>query len=79
MMLATSQPLPTYGDQNDPRLDQLFADLQTPLSDTAVKNTESEIWTYWTTFPENQTVENTMLMAIKLMENGQLINILRKR
>ena len=72
VMLTTGYPLTACGDQNDPRLDQLFADLQTPLSNTAVKNTESKIWAYWIDFPENKTIDRTMSMAIKLMENGQL-------
>jgi hypothetical protein len=58
-------------DQNDPRLDQLFADLQTPLSTTAVEDIETKIWAYWTSFPDDESVENTMTKATQLMQAGQ--------
>ena len=59
-------------DQNDPRLEPLFADLQTPLSATAVQQTENQIWRYWLSFPDDQTIENTMTAAILMMERGRL-------
>jgi len=52
-ILAIGHPLLAYADQNDPRLDQLFADLQTPLSTTAVEETEAKIWAFWTSFPDD--------------------------
>ena len=71
-ILAISHPLLTWADQNDPRLDQLFADLQTPLSTTAVEDIETKIWAYWTSFPDDESVENTMTKATQLMQAGQL-------
>ena len=40
-ILAIGDPLLAEADQNDPRLDQLFADLQTPLRSTAVEEIET--------------------------------------
>ena len=58
-------------DQNDPRLDPLFADLQTPLSATAAQQIENQIWQYWLSFPDDQTIENTMTAAMLMMERGR--------
>ena len=72
MFVVTGRTPTAYADQNDPRLDQLFADLLTPLSTTAVQKIESQIWEYWLSFPNDQTIENTMTAAILMMERGQL-------
>ncbi len=72
MVVVTGHTPTAYADQNDPRLDQLFADLQTPLSNTAVQKIENQIWEYWLSFPNDQTIENTMTTAILMMERGQL-------
>ena len=72
MFVVSGRTSTTYADQNDPRLDQLFADLLTPLSTTAVQKIESQIWEYWLSFPNDQTIENTMTAAILMMERGQL-------
>ena len=71
-ILAVGNPLIAYADQNDPRLDQLFADLQTPLSTAVVEETEAKIWAYWTSFPDDESVENTMTKATQLMQAGRL-------
>ena len=72
LVVVTSRTPTAYADQNDPRLDPLFADLQTPLSTTAVQKIESQIWEYWLSFPNDQTIENTMAAAILMMERGKL-------
>ena len=72
MVVFTGHTTTAYTDQNDPRLDQLFADLQTPLSTTAVRKIENQIWEYWLSFPNDQTIENTMTAAILMMESGHL-------
>ena len=61
-----------HADQNDPRLIHLFADLQTPLTSAAAQEIEEKIWSHWGTFPDDKTVENTMNMAVLLMERGEL-------
>ena len=71
-ILIVGHPRVACADQNDQRLDQLFADLQTPLSTTAVEETEAKIWAYWTSFPDDESVENTMTKATQLMQAGQL-------
>ena len=71
-ILAIGRPLMACADQNDPRLDQLFADLQTPLSTTVVEETEAKIWAYWTSFPDDENVENIMTKATQLMQAGRL-------
>ena len=72
MFIVTIRTPTASADQNDPRLDQLFAVLLTPLSTTAVQKIESQIWEYWLSFPNDQTIENTMAAAILMMERGQL-------
>ena len=72
MSAVTGHIATANADQNDPRLDPLFADLQTPLSATAVQQTENQIWEYWLSFPDDQTIENTMTAAMLMMERGQL-------
>ena len=72
-MIAVTQPIATiYADQNDPHLDPLFADLQTPLSTKAAQQIENQIWQYWLSFPDDQTIENTMTAAMLMMESGRL-------
>jgi tetratricopeptide (TPR) repeat protein len=70
--MVSVYPSMACADQNDPRLDQLFADLQTPLSTTVVEETEAKIWAYWTSFPDDESVENTMTKATQLMQAGRL-------
>jgi len=72
MVVVTGHTATACADQNDARLEQLFADLQTPLSTTAVQKIENQIWEYWLSFPNDQTIENTMTAAILMMESGQL-------
>ena len=71
-ILAIGYPLLAWADQNDPRLDPLFADLQTPLSTAAVEDIETKIWAYWASFPDDKSVENTMTKATQLMQSGRL-------
>ena len=72
-MIAVTQPIAKlYADQNDPRLDPLFADLQTSLSAAAAQEVEHQIWAYWLSFPNDQTIENTMNAAVLMMERGHL-------
>lgn len=59
-------------DQNDPRLDSLFAKLKTPLSQVDAQIIESKIWIYWRLFPNNQSVETSMKTAIEIMQAGNL-------
>ena len=72
MILAIGNLQLASADQNDPRLDQLFADLQTPLSTNAVEEIEAKIWAYWTSFPDDKLVKNTMAKATQLMQSGRL-------
>ena len=72
-MIAVTQPIAKlHADQNDPRLDPLFADLQTSLSAAAAQEVEHQIWAYWLLFPNDQTIENTMNAAMLMMERGHL-------
>jgi len=71
-ILVAGHPLLACADQNDPRLDQLFANLQSPLSTAAVDDIEAKIWAYWTSFPDDESVENTMAKATHLMQSGRL-------
>ena len=72
-VIAVTQHTTTlHADQNDPRLDPLFADLQTSLSAATAQDVEHQIWAYWLSFPNDQTIENTMNAAILMMERGHL-------
>ena len=72
-MIAVTQPIAKlHADQNDPRLEPLFADLQTSLSAAAAQEVEHQIWAYWLLFPNDQTIENTMNAAMLMMERGHL-------
>lgn len=62
----------THADQHDPRLDLLFANLRTSSSAAAAQDIENRIWTCWLSFPDDQTIENTMNTAIVMMERGRL-------
>ena len=71
-ILVAGRPLMACADQNDQRLDQRFADLQSPLSTAKIDDIETKIWAYWTSFPDDESVENTMTKATQLMQAGQL-------
>ena len=72
LIAVTSRSATANADQNDPRLDSLFADLQTSLSAAAAREVEHQIWAYWLLFPNDQTIENTMNAAMLMMERGHL-------
>jgi tetratricopeptide (TPR) repeat protein len=76
MFLATAMLLlaytPANADQNDPKLDKLFAALQTSLSNANAASLEREIWAIWTRYPDNQAINYQMDRAIKMIDAGQL-------
>jgi tetratricopeptide (TPR) repeat protein len=76
MFLATAMLLlayaPANADQTDPKLDKLFAALQTSLSSPNAASLEREIWAIWTRYPDDQAINRQMDRAIKMMNAGQL-------
>jgi len=76
MFLATAMLLlaytPANADQNDPKLDKLFAALQTSLSNANAASLEREIWAIWTRYPDDQAINYQMDRAIKMIDAGQL-------
>ena len=74
MFLAASMlaSAPANADQNDPKLDKLFAALQTGLSNAIAASLEREIWTIWTRYPDDQVINRQMNRAIKMMNAGRL-------
>ena len=76
MFLATAMLLlayaPANGDQTDPKLDTLFAALQTSLSNANAASLEREIWAIWTRYPDDQAINRQMDRAIKMMNAGRL-------
>jgi tetratricopeptide (TPR) repeat protein len=50
-------------DQTDPKLDQLFADLQNVGSENAARPIEAQIWAIWL-HSENQTVNDLMAVGV---------------
>ena len=63
---------PANADQNDPKLDRLFAALQISLSNASAASLEHEIWTIWTRYPDDQAINRQMDRAIKIMNAGRL-------
>ena len=76
IFLATAMLLlayaPANADQTDPKLDKLFAALQTSLSNANAASLEREIWAIWTRYPDDQAINRQMDRAIKMMNAGQL-------
>jgi tetratricopeptide (TPR) repeat protein len=76
MFLATAMLLlayaPANADQTDPKLDTLFAALQTSLSNANAASLEREIWAIWTRYPDDQAINRQMDRAIKMMNAGRL-------
>ena len=70
-MLALAHA-PANADQNDPKLDKLFAALQTSLSNANAASLEREIWAIWTRYPDDQAINRQMDRAIKMMNAGRL-------
>ena len=64
--------VPANADQNDPKLDKLFAALQTGLSNAIAASLEREIWAIWTRYPDDQAINRQMDRAIKMMHAGRL-------
>jgi len=63
---------PANADQTDPKLDKLFAALQTSLSNANAASLEREIWAIWTRYPDDQAINHQMDRAIKMINAGQL-------
>ena len=76
MFLATAMLLlayaPANADQTDPKLDTLYAALQTSLSNVSASSLEREIWAIWTRYPDDQAINRQMDRAIKMMNAGRL-------
>jgi tetratricopeptide (TPR) repeat protein len=76
MFLATAMLLlayaPANADQTDPKLDTLFAALQTSLSNANAASLEREIWAIWARYPDDQAINRQMDRAIKMMNAGRL-------
>lgn len=53
MVVVIATALPVSADQNDPRLDTLFAQLKTVSSPDEVTVVERSIWTIWAETPDN--------------------------
>ena len=63
---------PANADQNDPKLDRLFAALQISLSNASAASLEREIWAIWTRYPDDRAINHQMNKAIKMMNAGRL-------
>ena len=63
---------PANADQTDPKLDKLFAALQTSLSNANAASLEREIWAIWTRYPDDQAINRQMDRAIKMMNASRL-------
>ena len=61
-------------DQRDPRLDQLFADLQRTTNQSEADNLVTEIWQRWTAFDNDPRATNLMAIGIRQMNLGQFDN-----
>ena len=70
-VMAIWVPGYALGDQTDPRLDELFATLQTNQDETVLQATETEIWGIWYDSGE-QAADDKMQHAAELVRRGKL-------
>ena len=67
--LVVAAPCGTMADQNDPRLDALFAQLQDADNPMIAKRAEREIWSIWHETPDEQSM-NIMRAARGALDAG---------
>ena len=60
---------PAFGDQTDPRLDQLFADLKSVAGPAEAAPVENRIWTIWHE-TSDESVDTLMKKGIERMGRG---------
>ena len=70
-LLALALMAGATADQRDPRLDQLFAELQRTTNQTAAESLVTEIWQRWTAFENDPQATNLMAIGIRQMNLGQ--------
>lgn len=68
--LLLSGSLPAQADQNDPRLDDLFAELQTASDDARLQQIENSIWAIWMQH-DNEAVQRLMQLGTERMNRRQ--------
>lgn len=68
--LLLSGSLPAQADQNDPRLDDLFAELQTASDDAQLQQIENSIWAIWMQH-DNEAVQRLMQLGTERMNQRQ--------
>jgi len=69
-VLTASAPLLTHADQNDERLDGLFADLGSNSDIRRIRATENRIWEIWLQHA-NPDVERLLVIGTERMNNRQ--------
>lgn len=70
IILLLSGSLPAQADQNDPRLDDLFAELQTASDDARLQQIENSIWAIWMQH-DNEAVQRLMQLGTERMNRRQ--------
>lgn len=76
VLVATGVTGPAAGDQRDPRLDGLFAQLQTPISEAEAAAVEQQIWNIWIE-SDDMSVNRLMRSGVQAMAARQNVQALR--
>ena len=71
ILLFCCLPGSVIADQNDPRLDELFAQLQTVTDQKSGEEITDQIWTIWREYP-NQEISELMTTGVRAMTAGRL-------
>ena len=64
--------LPVHADQSDPRLDELFKQLQTAPDQTTGEAITDQIWAIWREYPADAEVGELMTAGVQAMRTGRL-------
>ena len=63
---------PAFGDQNDPRLDPLFAALRQAEDVTKARRVEAGIWRIWSQYGDDPIIDRMMRHGARLMATEQI-------
>ena len=64
--------VPVHADQNDPRLEDLFKQLQTAPDQTTGEAITDQIWAIWREYPADAEVGELMSAGVQAMTTGRL-------
>jgi tetratricopeptide (TPR) repeat protein len=74
-IVALSGSVPAWADQNDPRLDTLFGNLQRTSSPSEAADVTEQIWDIWVVH-ENPDLNDQMIVGMRAMSVNRLVTAL---